>query len=133
MQESKAPAESDDSEVEQEDPKELEVGFAGCKFNTPSKEVKEDIDVILNTLQLALEYKVIRTTRKMTSFGIVKFASKQQKGRFQKSVGSLKEPLKKHRKKLHMGDNEEKEERIKRQAIAKVARALYENRKTDRT
>ena len=129
MLEKKAPAESDGSEDEQEDPKELEMVFAGFKFNTPFKEVKEDIEVILKTPQPAIEYKAIRTTRKMTSFGIVKFATKQEKVRFKKWLGSLKEPLKKNGKKLRVGDNEEKEERTKGRAIAKVARALYENKK----
>ena len=87
MQERKAPAESDGSEVEQEDPKELEMVFAGFNFNTQSKEVKEDIEMILNTQQPAIEYKDIRRTRKMRSFGIVKLSTKQRKLRFKKCLG----------------------------------------------
>ena len=62
----------------------------------------------------------------MTSLGIVKFISKEEKLRFKKWLGSHKEPLQKDGKKLRVGDNEDKEDRTKGRAIAKVARALYE-------
>ena len=60
----------------------------------------------------------------MTSFGIVKFVSQREKIRFKKWLGSLEEPPKRHGKKLRIGENEEKEERDKGRAIAKVVRCI---------
>ena len=119
--------ESSDDEAEG---KELEMVIAGFSYNTPCQDVRDDIEVILNTVKppITMNRTSIRTTRKMTSFGIVKFTLQREKAQFKNWLSSLKEPLQKHGKKLRLGDNEDKEEREKGRAIAKVVRALYENK-----
>ena len=117
---------ANESSEDEEDGKELEMVFAGFKFNTPSADIKDYIDVIMKSVQPAVIPKAIRTTRKMTSFVIVKFTSIKDKTRFKRWLATLKEPLAKDGTRLRIGDNDEKEVRTRGRAIAKVARALFE-------
>ena len=57
--------------------------------------IKEDIEVILNTPQPAIEYKDIRTTMTMTFLGSVELVTEQETLRSKKWLRSLKERLKK--------------------------------------
>ena len=116
----------EEDEEEEEDTKAIEMVIGGFRFNTPSVDIKEYIEVIMNMGEPAFKHKGVRTTRKMTSYGIIRFVSMKEKMRFKKFLASLQEPLEKDGKKLRIGENEDKEVRTRGRTIAKVVKALYD-------
>ena len=69
------------------------------------------------------------TTRKMTSFGYIKFKDIETKKRFKKGLGGVEDPIKYDEEhKLNIGDNEDKQQQARGRAIGKVKRALHELR-----
>ena len=72
------------------------------------------------------QYETAYTTRKMTSYGIIRFKAMKEKARFKRWLADVKEPLVHHERKLNIGDNETKEQRTMGRAVAKLRRAFME-------
>ena len=107
--------------------KSLEMVFSKFPWNTPGHEIEARIKEVVKE-GIGAEPNVV-TTRKMTSFGIAKFASSKQKSDFKKWLGDGKKEFKfKGLHTLSIGDNEEKTRRIQGRAVGKVKRALMESR-----
>ena len=98
---------------------------SGLERNTPSNEVVAYVlDVTLAAAKCEAQDRFC--TRKLTSYGIIRFRTMKDKSKFKRWLAGLAEPLKYQGRKLHIGDNETKEERTKGRALSKVYRALME-------
>ena len=118
--------EDDSSNDDREERREREMVIAGIMRNTPADEVISCVlDVTLGASKCEAESY---TTRKLTSFGIIRFKTLKEKGRFKRWLADLKEPLMYKGRKLHIGDNETRAVRTMGRAVSKIKRALMENK-----
>ena len=75
-----------------------------------------------------VEVEEVYTTRAMTSFGIARFKTRNEKRKFNKWLASQTEQLKHKGKSLRLSDNKSKDKRTKGRAVAKVKRAPMEGK-----
>ena len=118
-------SEKDDADEDEEDRREREMVVSGLEWNTPAEEVKACVLAVIATSSKA-ETDARYTTRKMTSFGVLRFKSSQGKRRFKEWLSKLPGALTYKGKTLRIGDNETQEEQAKGRALSKVKRALME-------
>ena len=117
-------------EVEMRDIKrKREMVVRGFERNTPRKEVITKITSVMDALGWSskVEEGGIFTVGPMVSFGIVRFKSVDEKVGFKKMLaekGSTDSAWSKAG--LWIGDNVDKEVRLRETAVGKVARALHE-------
>lgn len=108
---------------ERKDMRKREMVFRGFDSNTPKDEIKGYINNFLKDSDYETT-TIVFTIAPMTSFGIVRLQSIEEKIQFKQWLGEKRQTLK--AKGIYVSDNVDKDTRIKEIVTGKVAKALHD-------